>query len=105
MCAVAAGAQPIDAPCTMSIKAYFPIPMSHSMKKQREIIEGKVYYTKKPDTDNLSKIKDGLNGVAFRDDAQIFHEDIWKFYSHRPRLEITITYHHIPKDDMLGFRV
>ena len=41
---------------------------------------------KKPDTDNISKIKDALNGVLYKDDAQVTDDHVIKFYSDRPRL-------------------
>lgn len=96
--AVAAGAQPHSLPCTMRIVAHFPIPKSYSRKEQEAIRAGGEPYVKKPDTDNLSKIKDGLNGIAFYDDSQVFHEEIHKAWTDRPRLEIEITYYDTPED-------
>ncbi len=105
MAAKLAGAQSLDLPCTMIIKAHFPIPTSYPKKLQETIRNGEFYYIKKPDTDNLSKIKDALIGVAFTDDALVFQEEVIKYYSDRPRLEITIFYHPVPNSNMLGFRV
>lgn len=90
--ALKAGATPLDLPCSILIEAHFPIPPSYSKTKQRMAQEGKLLYTKKPDTDNISKIKDALNGVAFLDDAQVFMETVWKTFSLLPRLEIIILY-------------
>ncbi len=90
--AIRVGAVPLENPCCMFIEAYFPVPSSYSKKKAAAALSGKLSYTKKPDTDNLSKIKDGLNGVAFKDDAQVFMEMIHKAYSSTPMLKITITY-------------
>lgn len=39
------------------------------------------YPDRKPDFDNLAKcVCDALNGILWRDDAQICHADIWKVY-------------------------
>jgi len=44
-----------------------------------------------PDTDNIIKIvADALNGVAYRDDAQIVRVEASKFYGEKPRLFIRI---------------
>jgi Holliday junction resolvase RusA-like endonuclease len=102
--AVQAGARPLDCPCSIRIRAFFPIPDSHSKKLKDSIRAGQVYYTKKPDTDNLSKIKDALNGIAFRDDCLVWREEIIKYYSDNPRLEIKIYYESEPIHGVLGFR-
>ena len=47
--------------------------------------------TKKPDLDNIIKaIADSLNGIAYKDDAQIVELKSKKFYSDTPRVEVTI---------------
>ncbi len=90
--------------CSMKIEAFFPIPESYS-KKQKELIKmGMMFYTKKPDTDNLSKIKDALKGIAFSDDAVVWKEEVTKYYSATPRLEITIFYEYGPIDGVLGYK-
>ena len=91
-------------PCRLVIEAFFPIPESYSKKKKELIKSGKVFYTKKPDTDNLSKIKDALKGIAFSDDALVWKEEVTKYYSNTPRLEITIFYEYGPTDEVLGYK-
>lgn len=66
----ASGCATIDGPVTVNIEAVFPRP------------KGKIWKTKpmpsyphtiKPDVDNVMKAcLDGLNGLAFRDDSQVF---------------------------------
>lgn len=99
-----AGATCHDCPCAMVIFAHFPIPTSYPKKLQERIRAKSVAYTKKPDTDNLSKIKDALIGVAFKDDALVFRETVSKFYTDRPRLEVIIFYYEPSDVNMLGFR-
>ena len=38
----------------------------------------------------IAKVKDALNGIAWKDDSQVVTEHIYKFYSDRPRLEVEI---------------
>ena len=71
------------------IVAFYGIPASASKKKQFEMMSGKIRPTKKPDTDNVLKvICDALNGIAYKDDAQIVHARVSKYYSDNPRVEI-----------------
>lgn len=83
---------PFEGGCYMTIDAYFPIPPSYTKKKKEAALNGELMYIKKPDTDNLSKMKDALTGVVFADDRQVVQEVISKMYSDRPRLEINIYY-------------
>lgn len=73
------------------IKAYFGIPKSYSKKKRREIVEGKLRPTKRPDTDNIAKaILDSLNGIAYKDDSAIVDLKVNKFFDEKPRVEVTL---------------
>lgn len=73
------------------IKAYYPIPKSTSIKKQKLMLEEKIRPTKKPDCDNVAKIiLDSLNGLAYKDDSQVVSLVINKFYSNEPRVEVYI---------------
>lgn len=75
----------------LRIKAYFGVPKSDSAKTAIKKLANVIRPTKKPDMDNIVKIvADALNGVAFRDDAQIVDCMVRKFYSDSPRVEITI---------------
>ena len=74
----------------MIMEAFFEIPRSWSKKKQVAALSGDMKVTKKPDTDNISKIKDALNGIAWKDDAQVYQEFIIKKFSDEPRLDFTI---------------
>ena len=64
------GAHPRDGALRLTVGAIFTIPASWSKKRQAEAINGPV--TKRPDLDNVVKaIKDGCNGVVWRDDCQV----------------------------------
>ena len=80
-----------DAPVEFYVTAYYPIPKSVTKEKRMEINAGQCRPTKKPDLDNVIKvIADSLNGIAYKDDAQICLIMIVKRYSDVPRLEIRI---------------
>lgn len=75
----------------MIIHAYYKIPKSASKEKRKKIESGKILPTKKPDIDNIFKIiADSLNGIAYRDDAQIVSGICKKYYSVTPRVEVEI---------------
>lgn len=84
------GAKPIESPLTVVVVAHMPIPMSWSQKRQRMALAGETRPTSKPDTDNLLKTLDALNGIVWRDDAQIVDVRCVKIYSERPRLVVTV---------------
>ena len=74
------------------VMAYYTIPKSISKKKRQAMLDHKVRPTKKPDFDNIGKvICDSLNGIAYRDDAQIVDAQVRKFYSDTPRVVVIIT--------------
>ena len=82
--------EPTTEPLSVIFDAYFSIPKSWSKRKQEQARLGTIRPTTKPDTDNIAKCKDALNGIAWADDKQVVHEEVSKFYSDTPRLEITI---------------
>lgn len=74
------------------ITAYFPIPKSTSKKNRALMLAGIVKYTKKVDCDNLAKIVlDSLNGIAYKDDAQVYELFVKKLYDEKPRVVVTLT--------------
>lgn len=82
---------PDDAMLDVRILAYYGIPKSASKKKRAEMLEHRIRPTKKPDFDNIGKIVcDSLNQVAYHDDASIVDAQVRKFYSEKPRIEVTI---------------
>lgn len=80
-----------DTMLEMQIKAFFNIPKSVSKKRRTLMQNGKIRPTKKPDMDNIIKIiADSLNGIAYYDDAQIVLVIACKYYSDKPRVEVTL---------------
>lgn len=76
------GAAPMEGPIELSISAYYLRPKS----KPRA-----VWKTSRPDADNLSKLlKDALNTVAWRDDAQVVSLHVWKQYGDTARVSVRI---------------
>lgn len=75
------------------IRTYFPVPQSWSKKKTAGALQGWVRKTSKPDLDNIEKaVLDGLNGVTWKDDAQIVAKFSSKAYDEEPRAEVTIIF-------------
>lgn len=80
------GKEPLDGALRMTIRACYPHPKSWSKRKRSER-----WKTSKPDADNLAKIcGDALNGIVYKDDAQIAELTIQKQYGVLTGLTITI---------------
>jgi len=76
----------------INVKAYFSIPKSKSKKVQEAMKNGWIRPVKTPDCDNILKIIcDALNGIAYQDDKQIIEANISKWYSDKPRVEVSLT--------------
>lgn len=81
--------EPLTTPLEITMLFFMPIPSRMSYKK-KEAILGKPH-TKKSDLDNLIKfVLDCMNGVVYKDDAQVYEIVAQKTYSYNPRTEITI---------------
>lgn len=75
----------------MEIIARFSIPKSTSKRKARAMEAGEIYPAKKPDCDNIIKIVcDALNGIAYKDDAQIIAVSLEKRYAQIPGVDVRI---------------
>lgn len=82
---------PADTRIEMRINAFYTIPKSASKKNAELMRTGKLRPAKKPDADNVLKIvADSLNGIAYKDDAQLVDTMVRKFYSDNPRVEVFI---------------
>ena len=75
----------------VKILVYRHAPKSLNKTKMAMALEGALRPTTKPDIENLSKgILDALNGIIWRDDAQIVRLEVEKWYSDSPRAEVLI---------------
>lgn len=84
------GAPPLGGPLAVDISAEFSIPASWTAKRRAEAARGTMRATKRPDADNLAKMIDALNGVVWRDDAQITDLFIRKRYGPRPSMTVIV---------------
>ena len=76
----------------MRVMCYYGLAGSDSKCKRQAKLDGAIRPTKKPDCDNVGKIiADSLNGVAYKDDAQIVSMTVEKYYAEIPRVEVEIT--------------
>lgn len=76
------GAAPVEGPVELSISAVYLRPKSKP---------GARWKTSRPDADNCSKlIKDSLNAVAWRDDAQVCSLHVWKQYGDVAKVTVRI---------------
>lgn len=85
-------AEKIEGAVNMNIVYAFRRPQSLSKKERNEIDGGKtVPKTTKPDIDNLTKaILDALNGIVWKDDAQVAQINIQKIWSAKDQIEVEI---------------
>ena len=78
-------------PLRMTLEIYQAVPKSVSKKKTQEMLEGKIYPTKKPDIDNILKsVCDSLNKVAYQDDTQIVEMSQIKRYAEKNYMKVKI---------------
>ena len=84
--------EPFDGVCKVSIKAFFKTPKTGS--KNLNIGDGgNLAHIKRPDCDNIAKIIcDSMNGIVYKDDAQIYSLNIEKLYSDIERVEVTVNF-------------
>ena len=82
---------PREVALCLSVSVYMRIPESASKKRKALMLADEIRPAKKPDADNILKaILDGLNTVAYHDDAQIVDIIVRKFYSDKPRCVVSI---------------
>jgi Holliday junction resolvase RusA-like endonuclease len=81
----------LEGALTMVVKIYRPMPKSFSKRKSDQAEQGMLRPITKPDADNyLKAIKDALKNVIWKDDSQVVDVQVSKWYSDRPRVEVSI---------------
>lgn len=81
----------LQGPTKVTIRAYIPMPQALAKHKTKgpAAEAGVIRPLTKPDVDNMAKVIDALNGIVWPDDNQVVELTVEKFYSSRPRLELT----------------
>jgi len=81
-----------ECPVEVFYYAFFDLPKNKKSKKNLELIKNDDYpYLKKVDGDNIIKFYgDIMTKSIFNDDNQVYHNNIKKFYSINPRIEIVV---------------
>lgn len=78
-------------PVTVDIWAFYPIPKSAGKSTREKMCHMELRPTKKPDLDNVAKIIcDALNGLAYKDDAQVVELRVHKDFSESPKVVVTL---------------
>lgn len=83
----------LDEPIDIKYRFIYLLPKSSTKKQKTLLMSGKTLFRdKKPDFDNLCKnVNDAMNGIIFRDDAQIVRATIEKIYGEETGVEIIIS--------------
>ncbi len=83
---------PLEGPVRVDCLWLLPRPQRLIWKKRKM---PRLPHSKKPDRDNLDKsVLDALNGLIWRDDAQVYDGRLTKMYAagdEQPHVEITVT--------------
>lgn len=80
---------PLEGAIRLTVWATFEVPASWSAKKKAAALHRPK--TSKPDLDNIEKaVKDGLNGIAWRDDAQVAEMSSRKVYGLTAQTVVTV---------------
>lgn len=83
--------EPLDGMLEVKISFYRQVQKSLSKIERSRRLSGEHRPTVKPDLDNYIKSTlDALNGILWTDDARIVDLHAHKYYSDRPRIEITV---------------
>lgn len=83
----------IHTPCEITIRCYFPTPSGMNINEQVLAEYGLIRPISKPDWDNVAKTYcDMIQDTVLDDDALIIDGTCKKFYSAKPRVELTIRY-------------
>jgi len=80
---------PLDGPVKLEVTATFAPPASASRKRRVEMLHWPC--TKRPDADNIGKlVGDALNGIAYRDDAQVTWLRVTKWWGEQDQLTVKV---------------
>jgi len=84
--------QPTGQPVILHLVIRMTPPASASKRKRAEMLAGERFPIVKPDASNVLKaVEDGLNKVAYGDDAQIVRIVVSKVYDEIPGVDACVT--------------
>ena len=82
---------PLEGAISVNVYAYWPTPASWSNTRLLAHYARPEYVVKRPDGDNVLKnILDSMNGIVYRDDAQVARATITKLYAELAHVVIEI---------------
>ena len=76
----------LDGPVGVKMTAVFGIPASWSKARKASAL----HHISKPDADNIAKCCDALNGIVWKDDAQVARISVSKVYGETPGLHVFV---------------
>jgi Holliday junction resolvase RusA-like endonuclease len=81
-----------EGPVSLSVEFFLAPPASWSGKKKQQAYDGIIRPTSRPDLDNYIKmVMDALNGIVWKDDAQVVSIEASKCYYHTGYTRIWVT--------------
>jgi Holliday junction resolvase RusA-like endonuclease len=90
-CVDQVGSPCLEGALSVRISINVGVPVSWSKKKRAQAFDRTIQPTGKPDIDNTVKlVMDALNGVLWRDDAQVVELTVRKSYAHQPLTVLTV---------------
>lgn len=85
------GREPSAGPIKLVVNLALEVPASWSKRRRAQALAGEIRATKKPDADNVLKgLKDGCNGIVWKDDAQVVCIELWKAYGAVPSASVSV---------------
>ena len=80
-----------EGPISLFMMVELKIPSKTRKEERLKMLNNEIWPTIKPDLDNTEKlVMDALNGIAYKDDAQVVSKDTFKVYGETNRLTIII---------------
>ena len=90
-CAMGAVAEPLDGALAVRLDVACQVPASWSRTKRAAALGGAIRPVGRPDVDNVAKnFLDPLNGLVWRDDAQVVELTVVKRYADAPGCVMTV---------------
>ena len=81
----------LEGALSVRLEIYVPVPASWAKKKRDAALSGSLKATGRPDVDNVSKAYlDALNGIVWKDDAQVCDLHVVRMYDQTPQAILTI---------------